>query len=115
MSATPLPIETLRATYTREKPYHPDWPETFDQAMADPYVRACIDLRARHNVLTFGRRRADRAKVTGQGSLIETQGGFDYTRQERQPTMPSSLPPLVQPKRPGLDWKRKAAGERDED
>jgi hypothetical protein len=57
-----IPDSTLRAVYTRELPYRPDWPKNYSEAIADPVIAAILRTLARH-VPTYGRRHADRARI----------------------------------------------------
>lgn len=104
MTLPPIPRATLEATLARELPYRPHWPGNLDQALADPVVSAILHTLARH-VPAMARRDADRARI----GLQRPDGIVTHaTRVE-----PSQRPP-IRPRQPGLDFKSRAAGERDD-
>lgn len=49
-------VEKLRGVYEREKPYRPNWPDSFDACMADPLISRTLALRARHELPAVQRR-----------------------------------------------------------
>jgi hypothetical protein len=63
MTLPPIPETTLRATYARSQPYYRDWPTDYAQGMSNPVIAAIVDMLARRQVPSFGRRRADRQGV----------------------------------------------------
>ncbi|TXH59251.1 MAG: hypothetical protein E6Q97_00230 [Desulfurellales bacterium] len=135
---------TLRATYTRELPYRPDWPKNYSEAISDPVIAAILRTLARH-VPTYGRRSADRARIgigqapapadpqacacpigTCAGSVvngINRQGQRCRVTVDSAPGAPVRLPEpsgwrLHSPAPPPgqIDLKRRASGEKpDED
>lgn len=83
------PEDILRATYKREKPVRPRWPDTYEQANADPIIHAALLALARRQVPAFTRKQAT------------------YSRPA--PTVSS-----INQKTRGLDFKSLAAGEKPE-
>ena len=138
-----IPDSTLRAVYTRELPYRPDWPKNYSEAIADPVIAAILRTLARH-VPTYGRRHADRARIgLGQApALADTQAcacpvgtcagqivnGINRQGQRCRVTVdsapgapvrlpePSGWRPRSPASPPGqIDMKRRASGEKDDD
>jgi len=100
-----VPREVMLRTFTREAPYRHHWPKSFDQAMADPVISRILVLLSRH-VPAFGRRHAERSQL----GLIHDQNGIPYSRRAD----PTTTPPRVTKQQPGIDFKSRAAGEREE-
>lgn len=104
----------LRAAFARERPYRPHWPDTYESAAADPIILRVLDMLARHVEPPHQRRR----------------WAFEGVQQSLQapPEAPPPMPPEWGParpaldgmrvpdsmRRPALDNKSRAAGEREE-
>lgn len=67
MTLPSIPESTLRATYTREQPHRHDWPQLYEVGMQNPIIARIVDMLARRQVPSFGRRRADRYGVKLRG------------------------------------------------
>ena len=100
-----IPRDTLRATYDREAPYRPHWP-LFDQAIADPVILAILQTLARHQVPAHARRDADRARI----GLPALDGSTQHATRVDPPAQR-----LHVKRQAGLDFKSRAAGERDDE
>lgn len=136
---TPIPEDTLRATFNRERPYRPHWPEHWEVARRDPLIMTTLDILARH-VPAYGRRRADRARI-GLGQA-PAQPVTDPRQHALVPTEPCACPsqcvaqasgwpvpkgmhcrmahpqtprPPIVKRQPGIDFKSRAAGEKPEE
>lgn len=111
MTLPPIPESTLRATYTRAQPYYRDWPVAYEQGMANAVIAAIVDMLARRQVPSFGRRRADR-----QGVKLRANPVYVITPDETPPGIPGALsyPRKLKGLAPGeIDRKRAAAGDTD--
>jgi hypothetical protein len=101
---TSVPRDVMQRTYKREAPYRHHWPKTFEAAMLDPVVSRILVLLSRH-VPAFGRRHVERSQLGLTPPVRETTySSIAY------PT----IPPRVTKQQPGIDFKSRAAGERDE-
>lgn len=135
-----LPDEVLHATFDRERPYRPHWPERWEVAKADPLILATLDILARH-VPAYGRRRADRAQIGLGRATAHAQPAAVSRQQALVPTEPCACPtqcvaqasgwpvpkgmhcrmarpqaprPPIIKRQPGLDLKSRAAGEKED-
>lgn len=106
MSTPSSPTEAqLRAIYAREAPHRPHWPRTFEQATADPLTLAILRMMAAHPSVTFGRRAAPVQRATVQPMMRP---------QELEACDALPRAPAPQRQRPPIDFKSRAAGEREE-
>ena len=105
---TPIsPTEAqLRAVYAREAPRRPHWPRSFEQAIADPLTRAILRTIAAHPSAGFDFRRwRSHYRATVQ-PMLRPQELESCDAPPREPQRPRL--------RPSLDFKSRAAGERQE-
>lgn len=97
------PLQTLRDVYTRELPYRPTWPRTFELAQSHPVVLALLETLARHQLPAASR----------QGASHTGRVGSNYL-----PTLKRAATPFLvnnRPLAPGeVDRKRAASGDRDD-
>ena len=85
----------LRATYARESPHRPQWPKTYEAAIADPLTAGILRLLVVSNrTVSYGRRAAPAKPSAGR---------FE----------PSLLRPAARMP-PMMDQKRLASGEKPE-
>lgn len=101
MKHPPPTLEELRQAFDSERIAHRAWPSTFEAAMADPLTAGVLGLIARRRALYAG--------LAGpRRHSFETAG-------------PEPLPTVTRPPvrgfqgRRALDFKSRAAGERDDD
>ena len=95
----------LRATYERIKTVRPDWPVTFEAAIEDALILAVLRTFVQHpGALTITLEKLNRyAPPRDLSTIANTQPAqLDAARDTR-------------PAARFLDWKSRAAGERDED
>jgi hypothetical protein len=113
---TELNPDALRQAFVRELPYHPSWPPSFDDAMADPLIAGILALAVRH-APAFARRRSERSRIGFQG-LPDPRQEKIALEPDLPPSraLPATPPPPVERRRapPWLCGKMRAAGERDE-
>jgi hypothetical protein len=96
----------LRAAYAREAPHRPHWPRSFEQAIADPLTRAILRTIAAHPSAGFDFRRwRSHYRATVQPMLRPQE----LEACDAPPREPQRLRPC-----PPLDFKSRAAGEREE-
>lgn len=132
----PIPDTTLRAVYTREQPYRRHWPADYETGMKNDAIAAIVRTLALH-VPTWGRRHADRARIawrqdgleaadlcrcplgTCDGLTVQQPAGVTCRQGHSKGMLAGEVHPVLPrapaPKRhPTLDFKSRAAGEREE-
>lgn len=112
MFTNPPPEADCRAIFDRERSKHRDWPATFEQAMRDPLLSRIIMLAAKHRATAPAPRQRP-ASAPRQYSMQDT-GAEPATPLSR----PAARPMVEEParrRRPPLDFKSLAAGEREDD
>lgn len=106
---TPLPTDdVLASVYHREKLTRPHWPQAFSEGMRDPLTARIVMLIARHQPW-----------ATPRGAQMPHQRGLealDDSEHQREGYRPASAAPTDQGyTRRALDFKSRAAGEREDD
>jgi len=132
----PIPESTLRAVYTREQPYRLHWPRDYETGMANPAIAGIVRTIALH-VPAWGRRHANRARIDWKQPELEagdqcacTLGTCDGLAVRQPPGVkcrqghtlgmlggaahPVHPRPPILKRQPGIDFKSRAAGEREE-
>lgn len=73
--------QDFRAAFQREKPHHPEWPDTFEDACHDPAILRVLIESAREHVPAFIRKRSPRE--TEQTTVRRFISGKDRAAGER--------------------------------
>ena len=145
MATTRLPIDTLQNTFERERHYRPHWPQRWDVASADPLIMATLDILARHVPAYGRRRSdraqiglgqaqppaqapAPAPGADDQPQLVATVpcacpsqcvaqvSGWPVPKgMHCRMARPAAPRPPVVKRQPGIDFKSRAAGERDDE
>lgn len=95
--------DELRAVYFVERQTRPHWPADYAQGMADPLTARIVGLIAQH-----GRKGPVRGQDAPQRPVKARQAWL-------QDVASSTAPATAAPYRRPLDFKSRAAGERDDD
>jgi len=110
--------ESMRRVYAREREHRPHWPATFEDAMKDPLVSRIIETMALH-VPAVTRRRADRWRigVNGRRELIapELEPADDSPAAIVRASNPYPADGFKRVQAVGVDLKRRASGEKDDE
>ena len=105
----PLPTDdTLAAVYHREKLTRPHWPQAFSEGMRDPLTARIVMLIARHQPMA-----APRGVQAPRQHELEAADDVEHQREGFRPASEAPAPQVAA--RRALDFKSRAAGERDDD
>lgn len=113
-------LRAMRAAWDRLRPARPDWPASFEDALRLPLLAALLRTFARHPaaVRDVIERRAPAAPPRDLNSApawdATGPGEFDPDH-ARVPARPTKPPAQARRRWPGIDLKRRAAGEKPED